>query len=162
MAASGVWEWNEELSDKERYEKAIKEYKVKEEDAQVKPGESVEFYIPGGTPLSWLEWRIPYEKVEKAIKEITEKRENYSPLTRILIEIARDDQKAERERWEWAQQLDVLEYDVRKELYENLREIDEVRGEITEEGNWQLGFAVCNEQELSDAILELLQSKNSK
>jgi len=58
--------------------------------------------------------------------------------------------------------LDVLEYDVRKELYENLREIDEVRGEITEEGNWQLGFAVCNEQELSDAILELLQSKNSK
>ena len=29
MAASGVWEWNEELSDKDKYEKAIKEYKSK-------------------------------------------------------------------------------------------------------------------------------------
>jgi len=108
-------------------------------------------------------WRVPYKIVENAIQEIKEKGpENYSSITNLLIDLAREEQGAEKEEWKGAQWYEVFDYNFRKEMYENFWMVDYVRGEVTREGPWQLGFGVYDEQELCDAILKLLQSKNRK
>ena len=191
------------LSEKEKYERAIGEYRVREEDAQVMPKEDVEFCIPKNEIPSCMvggkyekdptieistardipfriyyiivdkngiigerddcNWKVPYEKVENAIQEIKEKGiENVSGRTKLLIDLAKEEQGVEKNSWEEAQWYDVFDYNFRKKMYEKFWMIDDVRGEVTREGDWQLGFAVYEEQELCDAILKLLQTKNGK
>jgi len=202
MVAKMVGEGYDGLSEEKKYERAIGEYRVREEDAQVMPDEDVEFHILEEIPKCMVggkyekdptieistargipfriyyiivdkngiigehdngNWKVPYKKVENAIQEIKEKgTENVSGRTKLLIDLAKEEQGVEKNRWEGAQWYEVFDYNFRKKKYENLWMIDDVRGKVTREGPWQLGFAVYNEQELCDAILKLPQSKNNK
>ena len=108
-------------------------------------------------------WKVPYKLVENAIQEIKEKGpENYSSITNLLIDLAREEQKAEMERWKNDVEWDITDYNFRKEWYENLLNVDDIRGKITREGSLQLEFGVYDEQELCNAFIKLLDLLNSK
>jgi len=186
------------LSEEEKYERAVGEYAVTEEDMQIVPEEPAEFYIPDG-PVCMAggkykkdptieireeryiyagdyerigkqddcgEWKIPYKIVENAIQEIKEKGpENYSSITNLLIDLAREEQKAEMERWKNERRFDIFDYKFRKEmyeLYEKYGDVEDVGRVITREGSLQLEFGIYDEQELCNAFIKLLNLLKSK
>ena len=76
--------------------------------------------------------------------------------------MAREEQKAEMERWKNDVEWDITDYNFRKEWYENLLNVDDIRGKITREGSLQLEFGVYDEQELCNAFIKLLNLLKSK
>jgi len=195
MVMKMVGEEYDGLSEEEKYERAVGEYKVRDRDTQVMPDESVEFHIPKEIPSCMArgkykkdhmieirmeryiyasdyemigecdngKWKVPYKVVENAIQEIKEKGpENYSSITNLLIDLAREEQKAEMERWKNDVEWDITDYNFRKEWYENLLNVDDIRGKITREGSLQLEFGVYDEQELCNAFIKLLNLLKSK
>jgi len=200
MVGKMIEERYDGLSDKEKYERAIKEYKVRDRDAQVMPDEDVEFYMPISKEVpecmargkyqkdptieirhpscyeyfivnngeiiarrSGFVWKVPYKVVEEAIQKIKEKGiKNCGSITNLLIDLAKEEQREERERWNEDLQADLRDYEYNKERYEERLDEEEVRGQITREGSLQLGFGVYDEQELCNAFIEALQSKNNK
>ena len=98
-------------------------------------------------------WLIEPLLIEKVIENI--KRKNLTPLTRLLMKIANLSQQYEREKY--CDNRVCMDYT--SEEYRMKYIIDE---HPLYKDDLQLGPREYDEQELSNAIFELLQSKNNK
>jgi len=86
-------------------------------------------------------WEVPYKVVERAIQEIKEKGiENVSGRTKLLIDLAKEEQVVEKEERKGTEWFEAFDYNFRKEMYEKFWMVDSVRGEVTREGPLQLDF----------------------